>query len=372
MRLTPYKRLLLFVTSVLWFGAFSRTILPAYYLSQGITLYQMIVATLIAFGTELIFLLLVRRGTPRRLWRFSMISTLLSILFIIRLETVWQYYLASALTGISMATYWVAYNIAYFGATPKQKTGVGSAVMFSVFPILNIIAPPLAGFLMEWNTSIFWLLSVLFFGIAYLFIGWQEDFSVKYSLAASLSEIRATRVFLFLEGVWEALPFALIPVYTLYFIQTPLSYGAFAAYLSLIGVAANLLLGKTTDRLQKRVLFLYPLTLVLAATAFIFPQATTQLPVWLIVTGIINFFLPLFWNISTAMVIDTHANLEKAIPGREIVLAAGRVVGLTLVLVSFSIEPTPRIIYYVLGAILLLYPMYLFWISRVKKYYAFL
>ena len=371
MRLTPYKRLLIFVTSALWFSAFARTILPPYYLSQGITLYQMIVATLIAFATQLVFLLFIRKVRAKPFWRLSMVTSFISLLLIIQLTSVWQYYLASVFSGISMATYWVAYNIAYFGATPKQKIGLGSAIMFSIFPILNIIAPPLAGLIMQWNALVFWLLSVLFFGFSYLFIGMQEDFSVEYSLAASLSELRATRGLLFLEGIWEALPLAIIPVYTLYFIKTPLSYGAFAAYLSLIGVAANLLLGKTTDKLQKRVLFLYPLTLILAAATFLFPYASTQLPLWLIVTGIINFFLPLFWNTSTSMVIDTHPNLESAIPGREIVLAAGRVLGFSLVLMSLSFERQPRVIYIVLATIFLIYPLYLWWISRFKKKYAF-
>ncbi|MEK7587334.1 MAG: MFS transporter [Patescibacteria group bacterium] len=371
MRLTPYKRLLLFVTTTLWFSAFARTILPAYYLSQGITLYQMIVATLLAFGAQLTLLLSIRRGRAKSLWKISLLANLVSLLLVIQLETVWQYYLASALFGIAMATFWVAYNIAYFGATPKEKTGLGSAIMFSVFPMLNIVAPPLAGFIMQWNTPIFWLISIAFFGIAYLFIDKQEDFQVNYSLVASLSEIKATRIFLFLEGIWEALPFAIIPVYTLYFIQTPLSYGAFSAYLALISVAANLLLGKTTDRLQKRILFLYPLTLVLAATTFMFPQATGSLALWLLVTGIINFFVPLFWNISTSMIVDTHANLPIAIPGREIMLATGRVTGFILTLISFSFEPRPLAIFFILWLILLMYPFYLWWISRFKKKYVF-
>ncbi len=53
-------------------------------------------------------------------------------------------------------------------------------------------------------------------------------------------------------------------------------------------------------------------------------------------------------------------------------LAVGRTIGLAATVISFILEPTPKVIYYVLGGILLLYPMYLFWVSRVKKHYAFL
>lgn len=78
-------------------------------------------------------------------------------------------------------------------------------------------------------------------------------------------------------------------------------YGVFLSYISLVSITANLTLGKLTDKLQKRVLFLYPLTIIMALVTFTFPFATKNITHWIIVTGIIGFLLPLFWNVSTAL-----------------------------------------------------------------------
>lgn len=360
------------MTSVLWFSAFSKTILPTHYLAQGMTFVSMAWATFLFLAAQVVFLLLVRRAGALWLWKVSLFTTLVSFLLIIRLANVFQFYLSQIIAGISMSTFWVAYNTAYFGATPKEKTGMGSAIMFSVFPPLNIIAPPFAGYLIQSSPLAFWMLSLVFLFASYAMIRKQEYFVVSYTMSAALTEIKATRIFLVIEGIWEAMVFAIIPIYTLYFIPTSVSYGLFASYLAIMGIAANLLLGHATDKLQKRVVFLYPLTLLMVLTTFLFPLAAKNVAIWLILTGVLNFLVPLFWNITTAMIVDAHPNLKLAIPGREFTLALGRTVGLAATAISFFLEPTPRIIYYVLGGILFLYPMYLFWISRVKKHYAFL
>lgn len=356
---------------VLWSGAFAKTILPPHYLNQGITYQAMIIGMLIVFVTQLLFLISFRAGKAKALWTISFASSLFSLLLVIKIYNVWQFYVSSFMSGISLCSYWVAYNTAYFTHTPKEKTGLGSAIMFSVFPLLSVIAPPIAGYILEVNPLIFWVLSLFFYLLFYLFIDRQEDFSIHYSLRTVFDEIRATRVLLFLEGIWEAMIFVIIPVYSLFFIATPLAYGTFSAYLALIGILANLSLGKLTDKLQKRVLFLYPLTIIMAVVTFLFPMGLSNLMLWLVVTGILNFFVPLFWNISTAMFIDTHTNLQKAIPAREIILALGRIVGVSLVLTGFIVESQPRIIFFILGVVMLWYPLYLFWISRYKKWYIF-
>ena len=359
------------MTAVLWANAFGKTILPVYYLSRGIQFIQMAVGILILFGTQLVCLLLFRNVRAKLLWKISIISSALFIVLIINITNIWQFYLAYILSGIYMFSYWTAFNIAYFRETPKEKTGLGSAIMFSMFPFLGIIAPPLAGFFMQLHPIMFWLLAIAFFCIAYIFIDKTEDFSLHYSLRSVLSEIRAMRIPLFLEGIWEGLVNAVIPIYTLYFINTPLGYGAYAAYLSITGIAANLFLGKTSDRIQKRVIFLYPLTIVIAFITFLFPLATGNLLYWIILTGIINFLLPLFWNISTVLFVDTHPDLATSIPGREIMLSSGRIVGMVLVILSFILESSPTIIFYLLGCVMLLYPIYIYWVSIHKKRYIF-
>jgi hypothetical protein len=271
-----------------------------------------------------------------------------------------------------MFFFFVFYNIAHFVSTPKEQRGNGSALMFIAPSIIGIIAPLLAGLVAQFNIIFLWIIAILSFAVSFYVVKFQADFKISYNLIRAIKEIKATRSLIFIEGVWEAMVFAVIPIYTLFFIKTPLDYGAFLAYLAVVSVAANLLLGKLTDKLQKRVVFLYPLTMIMACTTILFAVFKTNIVNWIILVSIIQFLLPLFWNVSTAMVIDAHSNLEQAIPGREFLLATGRVLGILIAFISFSLEKSPFYVFLILGGILFLYPAKLFWNSKISKSFSYL
>lgn len=365
---TPFAKLFIFFIVYLWFKTFSGAVLPTHYLKQGLSLSMMMGGSVSLFIGQIVVLLIFKKLSARKSYLLALFTSCISLLLVVKINFPWQYYLASAFGGASIFFYFVFYNIAYFENTPKGKIGVNSALMFSVITILSILAPLLAGVLAEISMNLVWAFSAIFILPALFLAFSQKDFTISYTIKASLLEIKATRVLIFLEGIWEALVFGIIPIYTLYFITTPLGYGTYLAYLSLIGILANLILGKLTDRLQKRVVFLYPLTVTMAIVTFLFVFVQNNLSWWLILTAAIQLLLPLFWNITTAMVVDVHPNLRMSIPGRELVLAAGRVLGLFLALISFSWEKTPFWIYFVLGGVLLLFPVVLYRNTKIKKY----
>lgn len=367
-----FLRLLIFYFSFTWLASFSRTILPTHYLAQGLSYKQMIFGTVLTFVSNLFVLLIFKKFTSHQAWILAPFFWFLSILLIIRILNPAQFYFAMLINGLAPIFFFVFYNIAHFKNTPTQNRGESSAIMFTVGPIVSVFAPLASGAVAQINISIFWILTAVFFFVTLYLANMQKNFHLNYSILSAVREIKATRRFIFIEGVWEALVFGIIPVYTLFFIKTPLEYGAFAAYLAAVGVASNLLLGKLSDRLQKRVVFLYPLTIALAIVTLLFPLATADLRLWAILTSAVSFMLPLFWNISTAMVVDSHPNLDLAIPGRELMLVTGRLLGLILAFLSFSIEKTPKYIFIVLGVVMLLYPINLFWNTRIKRIYQYL
>lgn len=364
--------LFIFFVAYLWFKTFSGAVLPVHYLNEGLSLTTMMGGLVSVFLGQIAVLLICRKLSSRISWLLALLASILFLLLIIKINYSWQYLIASALAGTSIFFYFMFYNIAYFENTAKTKIGINSALMFSMATMIGLTAPLLAGFLGQISFNLIWIISIVFFLPALILVFYQQDFAISYSIKAAISEIRATRVFIFLEGIWEALVFGIIPIYTLYFIKTPLGYGTFAAYLSLVGIVANLTLGKLTDRLQKRVVFLYPLTIILAFVTISFAFFSNSLTAWLILTAIISFLLPLFWNITTAMVVDSHSNLRLAIPGREIVLAVGRFAGLLLTFLSFLLEKTPQYIFLILGGILLLYPLILWWRTKVSREFNYL
>lgn len=369
-----YLKLIVLYISFSWFASFSRTVLPTHFLNQGLTLSQILFGVIMCF-LGILFLLIIKFSNviqSRLAWRLSMISVLAYMLLVFSVGSLVKFYLASFIYGFSVFFFFIFYNVAHFRNTPREKTGHSSAIMFSVGPIVSIGAPLLAGVMAKTNLNLIWIFSVVFFLIAFYLAGYQKNFTVKYEVMPALREIKSLRSFIFLEGVWGAMIFGIMPIYTLFFIKTPLEYGVYLAYLSLASVIANLLLGRVTDKIQKRSVFLYPITLSMAVITFLFAFATPNVILWVIVSGAIQFVLPLFQNISTAMVVDTHPDLDLAMPGREIVLNTGRIVGLSLTFLSFYFEKTPHYIFIFLGLMMILYPLSLFWKTKLKKQYAYL
>lgn len=359
-----FFNLIIFNVVFSWADSFSFSVLKPHFASEGLSIEQMILGMLYTFVGVCLLMVFVNKISARLSWRLSFITSFITILLIVKIKSPAQFYLASVVSGLFIPLFHIAYNIAHFKLTPQHRTGYSSAIMFSIFPIVGLIAPLAAGWLAEINYLYIWVFSGIFFLITFLLTKYQTDFPIKYDLIAGWRAIKSTRVIVFLQGIWEALPFGIIPVFSLHFIKSPLYYGTFIAYLSLMSVIANLLLGHLSDRLQRRLAFLYPTTLVMALATFLFPLVTANLIFWLILTGIVQFLCPLFWNFSASWYVDQHPDSARSMPIREMVLALGRVVGLFIAWISFRLETRPTFIFYLLAAVMLLYPLVLIYNTR--------
>ena len=369
----PFVKLIIFYISFLWASSFLRAIVPPHILSRGIDFKEMTIGLIVLFSGQILLFFFLNKNFPSKLsWFLGMICFLLSVLLVIDVKSANQYYLSSLFNGFLLFLFWVFYNIAHFKSTPKEKIGISSGVMFGIWPLVGVVAPLTAGFLGEINLVIAWAVSLAFITLSAFLIKFQTNFSITFDIKESIKEISSTRLFIFISGVADALNLGLIPIYTLFFIKSALGYGSFLAYLSLLSVFATLLIGRLSDKLQKRIIFLYPVTIVMGAVSLLFTLGTENIIIWIVLSGIISFLVPIFWNISTAMVVDMSPNLEISIPGREITLALGRLLGLSFVLISFMYEQKPFYIFLVLGIIILLYPLLLFWSSKIRKKYHYL
>lgn len=366
-----FKFLIILYAAVAWFGRVSTSIMPAYLLGHGITLNQMFLANALQFLPMLLVLLFVRIPSAKLSWRLAIISGLLAVLSLVNIRFDFQVYLTYIFGGISLALFFVYYNIGHFLYTPKDKTGVSGGVMYAVSPAISIFAPLLAGSLAVSNINYLWLICLLSFGLAYSLTFWQTDFKITYNIFESLQSIRSVRIPIILEGIWESILFAFIPLTTLHFITSPSGYGQYLAYLSLVGTIAGLLLGHFSDKIGKRSFLLTPISFILSVLTILMIWGSKSLPLWILVTSAIQFMIPIFWNISTALMIDQNLDLRVAFPGREIVLAFGRLLGLAFT--YFCIINTQiNFLLIVLALVILALPMYLYYQSKVAKNYTYL
>ncbi|OGG04242.1 hypothetical protein A2Z33_03780 [Candidatus Gottesmanbacteria bacterium RBG_16_52_11] len=368
MRNNPVTGPLVFLIAYVWLRTFSGAILPTHYLAQGITLSDMMGGLTFYFAGQIALLTVFTRLRSRSSYLLATLVSMLSLMLIIRITSSWQFYLASVLAGTTAYFFFLPFNVGYFSAGTPEKTGRNSAMMFTSNTIISVLAPLLAGALASVSMNYIWAFSLVFLLPVLFLIPRQRDFVLDYSVRESLASIRSIRTLLFLEGIWETLVFGIIPFYTLYFIRSPAGYGTYLAFLSLVGAVATMTLGSVTDRMRKRAVFLYPITMALSALTFLFAAGGGDVSSWLILTASVQFLLPVFWTLTTAMVVDSGVELTKAIPGRELILTLGRVIGLGAAWASFVWEGKPFFIYFLLGLAMLLFPVILFGNKKYRRY----
>ena len=363
-RRRQFFNLLVFYAAYLWFRSFSSSVLSPHFLQSGVSLEQMVFGSAIAYIIPVLILLFSKIVSNLIWWRWAIGLAYLAIILVIKVVDISQYYLYSLLLGSNTALFFVPYNIAHFKLTPGHRTGFSSGILFSVYPVIALIAPLTAGLLAEFDYIYIWILSAFFFGVSFYLVKFQVQIKFNLDLKRDFDYLKPTRLIVLLQGVWETLIFGIIPIYTLYFLTTPLAYGSYLSYLALMGVLANLFLGKLSDKLKDRLKFLYPVTISMALITLIFPLSLNRLILWLIFTGIIQLLTPLFWNFSTAWFVDKQPDHVRSMPARELILNVGRVIGLFLTWLNFSFQSPPVLIFYFLGAVMLLYPLVLVYNTR--------
>lgn len=371
MRKSQYFKLLLFFTAGNIFGTFSGSVLPVHYLESGVTMTQMAIGQLIIFATHSIALLIIRQYRAKMGFYLSTILGFVQLLFVVHIQSIWQFYLSSVIAGITIHLLYTAYNYAHFSNTKSGNVGVSSGIMFSIPRIIGVVLPLVAGYIIGLNITILWLLSGILAICTLFTIPALDDFQMNYSLKKMIQSTKSVRLFLIYEGIWSALIFAIIPIYTLTFIHKPESFGIFIAYIGLAGFIANMVLGKLTDRLKKRSVFLYPVTIILAVITYAFPYFQSSLWGWLIIAGLTTFFTPMFWNLTCALVIDNTDHHDESIPGRELFLDIGRLIGLSATVVSFIYESQPTYIFLFLGTAMICFFLNLV-IQRISGRYTYL
>jgi hypothetical protein len=366
-----FTSLLMLYVSYAWFLRVSGSIVPAYLHGTGTTINELLVANALQFVPMILVLVFLRVNSAKTAWRLAITLGLMAVISVINVSSVVNVYLTYIFGGASLALFFVYYNIGHFLYTPKNKTGVSGGVMFAVSPIISIFAPLLAGTLAVTNINYLWAVAAVSFLVAYILTYPVHDFQVKYRVSQSLQAIASTRVPVFIEGIWEAVLFAVIPVLTLNFISGTAEYGQYLSYLAVVGTVAGLVIGRYTDDSGRRSYLLLPISLILSTLTLLLIPAQRSLTLWIVITSLIQMIIPIFWNIMTALVVDQGGDLKVVFPGREIVLAFGRLIGLSLTSILIYYNFTYLALIFLATTILTL-PLYLHYQSKTMKRFIYL
>lgn len=140
MKNKKFINLFFFYSLYIWFTSFSGSVLPTHFLSEGLNLSQMIFGKFLFYLGNITLLLLLTTFRSKRAWRLALIFNFGYILLSIKILNSSQFYAASILSGFALFFFYVFYNIAHFENTPQEKRGYSSALMFSIGPLIGIVA----------------------------------------------------------------------------------------------------------------------------------------------------------------------------------------------------------------------------------------
>lgn len=372
MKTREYKATLMLLAGYLFSTMFIRAVLPTYFLAEGLSFTDIILSVLLMIAVQCILLFSIRGMRTRRAWTIALLAYILFALLLTNVQNRWQFYLASGVSGVSMYFFWVYYNIMHFTHTPKEETSKSAGLLFNIATVLGIAVPLIAGAMAQMNILFVWIAAIVFLAATILLVQKAPDILVRYHLREGLRAAAPVRTMVFLEGLWDSITFGFIPVATLVFIKTPLSYGAFLSLLALTSIPANILLGNRSDAARKRLRFLYPLAISLAVVTLLLPFGLTHLVVWTLLNVLLQFFMPVFRNFTLSLVVDASEDLAQTIPAREVLLATGRFTGLAATYLSFRYNVQPAILCFVFAGALVVMIATLHWNYRLAKRYAYL
>jgi MFS family permease len=356
-----FKRLFGLFLAYAFLTTFSRSLLYLYYRNTGLTFTQIILIAACSFGTHLVLMLSLREVRSTVAWPLSlaMFGVFLSLNTVVVGPV--QLYIGAVAWGASLYFFYTNYNVAIWESAPPNRNGFSAAMLTAVWPVLGIVAPPLSGLVAGYGYIWVWVVSAGLLVVTWRFALAQGEFRVKYSVRGALREIRSVRIFYLLEGVWQGLGFGVIPVYTLVFFKTPASFGTFLAFMAGIGAVTSLLFGRLTDRIKKRVVFFYPVTLALAGVCLYLPFAAASLNRWVIANGIFSAISPIFGKLTGSLIPDMKPDFQLAMPGREVMLGSGRLVGLGIAWLSFVLDDRPSWVFGFFAVVLLTYGGTMYW-----------
>lgn len=355
-----YKRIFPFYISFLLANSFGQALSNLWFLKNAFSYFQLVTFSLVTFISPLILIAASKKFETAKFMRIAILFSMVSAILMIKFYSPLQPYLISLLGGANLFYFWAAYNITHFKTTAINKKAFSSALLFFVSPVLGVILPALTGFIaavagfqLNFITGFFLFLIPL--GLSFTL----PSYKFNYRLIQSLRKIPKLHPFLLIEGFWEATVFTAIPIFTLFFIQTPRELGIYLSYIAAVAALVNLIFGRISDKLRKRALFLYPITVLLALATFGLAFADTLIS-WIIFQTAISVLLTLAWPFMTVLVVDFYPDSALTMVPREFLLNLGRLTGVLVIVFSLLLFNSPRPALLVLGAVLLLYPIVLF------------
>lgn len=355
-----FKRIYLFFFTYMAAACYSSALLIFWLSKNGFGFSDLIIYYMLTFFVALIGLLYLPKRTmsSRKVIFWGVIFNLCYVLVLVKIFSPIQLYISAIISGLNIIFFWTTYNAMHFKYSSKEKRGLNSGMFFLVAPIIGVTLQPLAGVMAEkFGFYIMFCVGLSMYLIPLFLIKYLPDFQFNLDVKKELRELKFNWT-LFFGGMSARINGTLIGIFTLFFITTPLIFGSFFGYLSLITVIASVVNGYISDKIKSRKYFFYIFS-ILAVISFIPLAFVTNPYYWGLFAGITNlcFYLASPFWLTFSLDCYKEAGEEKTMILREVYLNFGYVFCMIIAFLVFYFTQSTKISLVVVSLLCCLLPI---------------
>jgi hypothetical protein len=165
-----------------------------------------------------------------------------------------------------------------------------------------------------------------------------KEKTCRIDVAKSMEGLKGLKTVIFLEGAIDEFCSPVIPVLMLLYVKTEIGFGSALGYIAVVGLLASYLVAAHSDRKQKRIAYLVPLFLAMAASVLALEIAGSFV-VWIALVTVFLFLETVSYPMQLALIMDGRKTDAGYWAAREVALNVGRFVTISIaaVLVYFSL-----------------------------------
>jgi MFS family permease len=282
------------------------------------------------FGSAAMAIVAVMRPTrPGPSMALGLVLRALSLLAVLQLAWFGNLVMAALLHGTFVVVFWIPYNVVFMRMTTDTDRAGRSTQLFALFAVAGAVFPLAAGYLIDWQgywaaVVVAWL--VLAAGAVMAFrTSWGDI--VRFDLPRALREGRRMTPLVFLEGTWQGIFWVAVWIGTIRLVDQSTQYGAFLAFLGIMGGVAAVVAGRWSDRARDR----WPPLLASGVGVAVFlvsvPFAEGDLAWWSLLAGAAYFFAYMLMAFTFTVVAEMGLRVEEAMGLRELMFNLGRTLG---------------------------------------------
>ncbi len=247
--------------------------------------------------------------------------------------------------GLFYPFFWTPFNVLMARMTQRTDRGVKYGAFFFVWPLAAFFAPFLGGLVIGLiNYRILFMIGIgIIVATALMVVAYRNYIPKEQVMRITLDAIgRRNVVALLGEGGFEGVFWVDVTLVAFMFSQDEVSLGALFSLFGLCAGLMGIILGKVSDRIQNRSLFL-KLSALGSIPCIILISMSGTMEEYVISNGLLefsSFVLPVFLFASLTDTLEEKKN--DSVLTREYLLGIGRTVGIVALMALLYLGATPQ------------------------------